>query len=86
MACCYKLGTYGKFNARLVSGYESKNMVFCSGKDTFKDGKVGNHTAGVEVLEAIENEVVSFISNTKIAISGIYSAFVSVSLETVYGA
>ena len=67
--------TYGEFDTGLVGWYDGKDVVFCSGEDTFEDGKIGNHTASVEILGTTKSEMVTFVHDTEVVVSWVHRAF-----------
>ena len=65
--------TYGKSNPCLLCGRESKDVVVCPFINTFEDGKIGDDSSRVEILEAIEDQVVTIRNDAQIAVSWINS-------------
>lgn len=61
-------------HAFLVGIDESEDMVIRALKDAFQDGQVRHHTARVEVLKAIEDQLIPFGSDLQIAVARVHSA------------
>ena len=53
--------TYSKLHSGLCGGYDSEDVMLCSGVYTFEDRQVRDDTAGVEVFESIEDQMVSVV-------------------------
>jgi len=63
--------TYRELDAGLFCGHECKDMVLCSGEDAFKNSQIRDNTAGIEVLESIEDQVISMVGDAQVIVTRI---------------
>lgn len=61
-------------HAFLVGIDECENMIIGAFQHALQDGQVRHHTARVEVLEAIEDQLISFRSDLQIAVARVDGA------------
>lgn len=55
-------------------GYIGENVILGSFKNSFQNSQIGDNTAGVEMLVAVEDQMVSMISDLEVIITGIDSS------------
>lgn len=69
-----RLWVGGVLHAVLSRVDEGEDMVFGAFQDAFEDGQVGDDAAGVEVLEAIEDDLVAVGGDFEIAVARVDGA------------
>lgn len=60
-----------KLDARLVGGNEGEDVLVRILVDPFENGQVGHHSSGVEVFEAIEDDVIAIVNNVLVVVARI---------------
>lgn len=61
-----------KLDSRLFRGHNGKYVVICSFENALKNSEIGNHATSVEVFSAVEEDIFSIYTDSKVVVTRIH--------------